>query len=60
MYLVTPKSDRAKEWVTENVTIPSWGWLGSSFAIDHHCIEDLELGMVDAGFTTEDVVVAHA
>lgn len=59
MYLVTPKSQQAKEWINENVGLESWQWLGDSFAADHHFIEDLELGMVDAGFTTDDVIVCH-
>jgi hypothetical protein len=59
MYLVTVKTEKAKRWVDENVGLKSWQWLGDSFAVDHHCIEDLELGMVDAGLTTDDVVTAH-
>jgi hypothetical protein len=59
MYLVTPKSQQAREWVDENVYLEPWQWLGGSFAVDHHFIEDLEQGMVDAGFTTDDVVVEH-
>ena len=39
MYLITPKSDRAKEWVDENVGLEPWQWLGDSFAVDHHCKE---------------------
>ena len=57
MYLVTPKSENARQWVDENVHLEPWQWLGDSFAVDHHFIEELELGMIEAGFTTDDVVV---
>jgi hypothetical protein len=56
MYVVTLKSQQAKEWVEENVGLEPWQWLGNSFIVDHHYIEDLEQGMVGAGFTTEDVI----
>lgn len=59
MYLVTPRSEQAKAWVNENAEIPSWAWLGCSFVVDHHMIEDLELGMREAGFTTDDIIVDH-
>ena len=59
MYLVTVKTGQAKQWVDENVGLEAWQWLGDSFAVDHHYIEDLELGMVDAGLTTNDVVTRH-
>ena len=59
MYLVTPKSQQAKEWVKENVGLEPWQWMGDSFSVDHHYIEDLEQGMVEAGFTTNDVIVEH-
>jgi len=59
MYLVTPKSQQAKEWVEENVGLEPWQWLGDSFSVDHHYIEDLEQGMLEAGFTTKDVITCH-
>ena len=59
MYLVTPKSQRAKEWVEENVGLEPWQWLGDSFSVDHHYIQDLEQGMLDAGFTIKDVMTCH-
>ncbi len=60
MYIVTPKTKKAKQWVSKNVLLESWQWLGDSFAVDHHFIEGLEQGMLDAELTTNDVVVIHA
>lgn len=59
MYLITPKTDKAEEWIRQNVYIGSWQWLDQAFVVDHHYIENLELGMVDAGLTTDDVIVEH-
>ncbi len=59
MYLVTVKTKQAKQWIDENVGLEAWQWLGDSFAVGHHYIEDLELGMVDAGLTTDDVITRH-
>lgn len=59
MYLVTPKTDIAKNWIKDNIVSEPWQWLGNRLAVDHHYIEDLELGMLDAGLTTNDVTVEH-
>ncbi len=53
--LITP---RAKAWVKENVQLESWQWMGdSSFAVDHRFVEDLAMGMKNAGMTGRDVSV---
>jgi hypothetical protein len=49
MYLVTPITTEAKQWVNQNVGLESWQWLGCSFAVDHHFIDDLFDGMVESG-----------
>ncbi len=59
MYLIKPKTEAAKNWIDENVKTEPWQWLAGNLAVDHHFIEDLELGMLDAGLTTDDVVVSH-
>ncbi len=60
MYMVEVKSDAARDWVNENVPLEDWQWMGNSFVVDHHYIEDLELGMQDAGLTTDDVITRHS
>ncbi len=59
MYQLELKTDGAREWVEENVQTESWQWLGQALVVDGRYIEDLELGMVDAGLTTDDVIVRH-
>lgn len=54
MYLITPLTDGAREWVKDNVHLESWQWLGHSFAVDHHYIEDLVSGMLGDGLALED------
>jgi hypothetical protein len=61
MYLITPISEVAKEWVKANVCLESWQWMCDSFAVDHHYIEDLVSGMLGDGLTMEDdFTVSHA
>ena len=59
MYQLELKTEGAREWVEENVQTEPWQWQGQTLVVDHHFIEDLELGMVDAGLTTDDVIVRH-
>ena len=59
MYQVMPKTDEARSWINENVYTEGWQWLGGTLVVDHHFIGDLELGMQDAGLTTDDVIVMH-
>ena len=59
MYLVTPKTEQAREWVSDNVHLEPWQWLGQSFAVDHHFIENLEQGFLGAGFTTDNIITEH-
>lgn len=59
MYQLELKTDAARDWIEENVSSEPWQWMGDTLVVDHHYIEDLELGMVDAGLTTDDVIVRH-
>lgn len=49
MYLVTPLTDAAKQWVEENVPLESWQWLGRSFGVEHRYIGNLVEGMLGDG-----------
>jgi hypothetical protein len=55
MYMVTPLSALAKEWVSKNVNIEDWQWNGSSFAVEHRYIDNLVAGM-----RSEDLSVAES
>lgn len=59
MYQLELKTEAAKGWIDENVVTEPWQWMGRTLVVDHHYIEDLELGMLDAGLTTDDVIVRH-
>jgi len=45
VFMVYPKTKKARTWVDENVPLESWQWLGNGFCVDQHCIENLVLGM---------------
>jgi len=59
MYLVQPKTDKARLWINENVYLEPWQWLGGNFAVDHRAIEDLTLCMSGSGLTIHDVEIIH-
>lgn len=47
--LVRPLTDAAKEWVTDNVPLESWQWMGDAFACEPRLVENLVTGMTDGG-----------
>jgi hypothetical protein len=53
--LITPVSDKARQWVDENLSIEAWAWLGDSFGVEHRYAYDIleaiseEMGGVEAG-----------
>ncbi len=59
MYLITPLTETAKDWISDNVQTEPWQWLRGNLAIDHHYIEDLVDGMIKAGLTAKDFIVEH-
>ena len=60
MYLVEPQTKEAKNWINDNVQIEPWQLMGNAFAVDHHYIEDLVQGMVNAGLKpSKDFNVVH-
>ena len=38
---ITPVSETARQWVDENLSIEPWMWMGSGFAIEHRCADDI-------------------
>ena len=42
-------TDRAREWVNENVNIPSYMRLGGDFACEHRMAEGILEGMAEEG-----------
>jgi hypothetical protein len=49
--LFMPVSDGAKVWVTENITDPETQWLGRCFAVEHRYIDNIVVGIEEAGLT---------
>lgn len=47
--MVEPVTSAAKEWVDENVQLEGWQWMGNTFAVDPHMLENLVCGMRDDG-----------
>ena len=54
IWMVEPVSKEAKDWVNQNVNLEGWQWLGRSFAVDQHMIEDLMNGMEHEGLVIEE------
>lgn len=48
--LVTPLTDTARAWIDDYVDVPSWAWLGPSFACEPRLVADLTEALQDAGF----------
>ena len=47
--LFMPISDAAKAWTAENIHDAQW--LGRSFAVEHRYIDNIVVGIEDAGLT---------
>ena len=51
VYQLVPETDEANAWVKENVNYEPYQKLGNTLVVEHHYIEDIIAGMIDAGFT---------
>ena len=49
VYLVTPITQLAKEWVEQHLSLEGWQWLGGGFAVEHRFITALVNGMMADG-----------
>jgi hypothetical protein len=49
VFVFCPLTDRAKDWLEENVEIEPWQWFGSAFVVEHRYAWGLGQGMKDAG-----------
>ena len=49
----TPITQKAKDWVEENVTLESWQWLGNGFGVEHRYVDDLVRGMVEGDLVVQ-------
>jgi len=53
VWLLTPKSQAAHEFITNSVDVPSWAFMGASVAVEHRCVEPLLNGIEREGLTYE-------
>jgi hypothetical protein len=52
VYRVTINTEPAANWITANVELESWQYLGKwGFAVEHRYIDDLVAGMLEAGLS---------
>lgn len=49
LFTFTPLTERAKEWMEENVQSEPWQWLGNSLTVEHRYAGELANGMVEHG-----------
>lgn len=51
--LVQPLTDAAREWVTGNVPLEGWQWMGGAFACEPRYVDNLLDGMRGDGLEVE-------
>lgn len=54
VFLFTPRSEAAKAWVKDELTVDGWQWLGNSFGVDHWGLNELVDRICQAGLTVGD------
>ena len=45
VFLFTPISRIAKEWVAQHLSLEGWQWMGNSFGIEHRFVGPIVNGM---------------
>ena len=53
IWLFTPLTQTATDWVEENLDLEPWQNMGNSFAVDHRPAANLAEGMRQAGLVVE-------
>jgi hypothetical protein len=53
VYLFTPETPAAVAWLSDNVHIEGWQWLGGGFGVEHRFARPLIGGMVADGLRVE-------
>ena len=49
VFLFCPLTERAKNWLEENVETEPWQWFGNTLVVEHRFAWSLGQGMQDAG-----------
>ena len=53
LFLFTPLTPEAKQWVKDNVPLESWQWYGDGFAVEPRYSMTLVKGIQAAGLVVE-------
>ena len=53
IFMITPNTQLAKDWVKDNLPLEPWQWLGHSFSVEHRYIGEIYQSMLDEGFEVE-------
>ena len=53
VFTFCPLTDRAKEWIDQNVETESWQWFGHALVVEHRYAWGLAQGMQDAGLVLQ-------
>ena len=51
IWLITPMTASARQWIEENVGAESWQWIGGRLDVEPRYIENLANGMQAAGLS---------
>lgn len=51
--MVTPHTQKARDWVDEHIELESWSWMGNSFACEPRHVDRLVAGMREDGLTVK-------
>jgi len=52
--VLTPQTQKAKDWFDENVEAEGWQWIGDGLGVDHRMAENLLQGILTSGLTVGD------
>jgi hypothetical protein len=53
VFIFNPLTERAQQWINENVQSEDWQWFGTSLVVDHRYAWGLAEGMQDAGLVLQ-------
>ncbi len=53
IFVFTPMTPAAREWVDDNVHSEPWQWTGASLCVDHRFARDLAQGMLTDGLNVQ-------
>jgi len=51
VWMFAPLTKTGREWVSKNVEVSGWAWMGGMFAVEHRMASSLVEGMEEAGLT---------